>query len=140
MAIAASIYPFVIRQMAAEQRAVHFADGAFAELPAERGVDGLVAGHHHQTGRAEIQAVRQGAAGEQLYQPVVYRIEILRILAREAEQPGRLIDQRQMIVLIEDLYLVMAWRGDKGIGDRRHRVAGWRVGADDSEFRVDERI
>ncbi|KMQ81549.1 ser threonine protein phosphatase, partial [Lasius niger] len=52
-------HPFVIRQMAAEQRAVDFTDGALAELPAERGIDGLIAGHHHQPGRAEIQAVRQ---------------------------------------------------------------------------------
>ena len=83
--------PFVIRQMAAKQRAVHFADGAFAELPAERGVGGFVAGHHHQPGRAEIRAVHQRAAGEDLYQTVVYRVEILRILPDRLSSPAGLL-------------------------------------------------
>ncbi|MNE93462.1 hypothetical protein D3C80_1913160 [compost metagenome] len=70
----------------------------------------------------------------------MYRIEILRILPREAEQTGGLIDQHQVIVLIEDLYLVMARWGNKSIENRRHQAAGWRVDVDNSEFSAGWRI
>lgn len=70
----------------------------------------------------------------------MYRIEILRILPGEAEQPGWLIDKHQVIVLIEDLYLLMTRRGNKGIENRRHQAAGWGVDVDNNEFSAGWRI
>ncbi|MNT26129.1 hypothetical protein D3C72_1616820 [compost metagenome] len=122
--------PLVIGQVAAQQGAVALGHGALAELVGDRGVDGLVSGHHHEARGAKVEAMHQGATGEILHQPIVHRVEVLRILAGEAEQAARLVDQQQMGILMEDVDLGRTGRGDKGIDDDRHRgTAGWKRGA-----------
>ncbi len=110
--------------MAAEQCLVSLAHGALAELVAEQGVDALVFGHHHDARGAKVEAVHQGAAGVILYQPVVDRIEVLRVLAREAQQAARLVDEQQMRILKQDLDGGGAGRGDEGVDDDGHGAAG----------------
>ena len=70
----------------------------------------------------------EGATGEDLYQAVMHRIQILRVFSRQAKQPGRLIDKRQVFVLIENLYLVVAGWGNKGIDNCRHQAARMECG------------
>lgn len=115
--------------MSAQQGVVHFGHRALAELLAKGSIDRLIAGNHHQPGSTEIKAVDQGAAGKYLYQPMMHRIEVLRIFPGEAKQPGGFIDQHQMIVLIENLDLVMARRGNKGINNLRHQVSRMESGS-----------
>ncbi|MNT92082.1 hypothetical protein D3C72_2332990 [compost metagenome] len=69
------------------------------------------------------------AARKDLYQPIMHRIEILRIFPRKAQQSAGFIDQHQMLILIEDLYRVMARRGNKGIEKGRHRVVRMTSGS-----------
>ncbi|MNJ69572.1 hypothetical protein D3C77_659370 [compost metagenome] len=64
--------------------------------------------------------MHQGAAGVILYQPMVDRVEVLRVLAREAQQAARLVDEQQVFILEQDLYLGTARGGDKGIDDGGH--------------------
>ena len=109
--------------MPAQQRAVDFAHRTLAELLAERGVDGLVARNHHQSGGAEIKTMRQSAAGKPLYQPIMHRVEITRIFPRQTQQARGFIDQQQMVILVEDVDFSVARRGDKGIDNRRHQAA-----------------
>ncbi len=115
--------------MSAKQGAVTFLHAALAKLLAERSVNGLIARNHHQPGRAEIQTMHQRAAGEGLNQTIVYRIAVLRIFAREAEQTGRLIDQQQMFILPEDRNVVVTRWGNKRINNRRHQAAGLESGS-----------
>lgn len=72
---------------------------------------------------ALLRAMDQRAAGKLLNQTIVYGIEVLRIFPREAEQPAGLIDNQQMRVLMEYLYLLMARWGNKGIENGRHLAA-----------------
>ena len=123
-------YPLVFRQVAAQQRRIDLAHRALAELLAQQGVNALVAGDHHQAGGAEVQAVHQGAARKALYQPVMHGVEVARIFARQAQQPGGLIDQHQVFVLIQEGDLFATRRRDKGIDNGGHQAArrrsGWR--------------
>lgn len=116
-------HAFVVIKMPAEQGAVDFGHGALAELLAECGVDRFIAGNHHQPGSAEIQTVYQSAAGEYLHQPMMHRIKVLRVFPGETQQPAGFIDQHQVLVLIENLNLVVARRGNKVINDRRHQAS-----------------
>ena len=99
--------------MPAEQGGVSLGYATLAELQAEGGIDRLIAGNHHQPGGAKIEAMHQRAARKGLNQPVMHRIEVLRIFPRQAEQPAGFIDQHQMVVLPERLYRLMAGRGNK---------------------------
>lgn len=115
-------YPFIVVQMSAEQGTVYFGHSTLAELVAKGNIHCLIARNDHQPGSAEIQPVGQGAAGGDLYQPVMNRIPILRIFTRETEQPGGFVNDQQMIILIEVLDGVMARRSNKGIDNRRHQA------------------
>ncbi len=74
--------------------------------------------------------MHQGAAGIILYQPVMDRVEILRIFAREAEQAARLVDEQQVLINKQDLDGSLAGRGDEGIDDDGHRAHGLETGGD----------
>ena len=91
---------------------------------AEKGIDALVPGHHHDPRGAKVEAVHQGATGVRLHQPMVHRIEVLRVLAREAQQAARLVDEQQMRILKQDLDGGGAGRGDEGVDDDGHGAAG----------------
>jgi hypothetical protein len=116
--------------MAAQQRRIDLTHRALAELLAQRSVNPLVAGDHHQTGSAEVKAVYQGTARKALDQSMMDRVEVARIFARQAQQPGRFIDQQQVFVLIQEGDLFAARRRDKGIDNGGHQAArrrsGWR--------------
>ena len=73
--------PLVFRQMAAQQRRIDLTHRALAELLAQRSVNPLVAGDHHQTGSAEVKAVYQGTARKALDQSMMDRVEVARIFA-----------------------------------------------------------
>ncbi|MNM93085.1 hypothetical protein D3C81_1054500 [compost metagenome] len=115
--------------MPAQQRSVNLGHATLAKLLAQRRIDSPIAGHHHQPGRAEIQAVHEGAARENLHQSIMHRVEILRIFPRKAQQPRRFVDQHQMCILIENFNLVETRRGNKGIDNRRHQAARIKSGS-----------
>lgn len=66
--------------MAAQQRRIDLTHRALAELLAQRSVNPLVAGDHHQTGSAEVKAV-YGTARKALDQSMMDRVEVARIFA-----------------------------------------------------------
>ncbi len=110
--------------MTAQQGAVGLAHRALAELAAEQGVDGLVPGHQHDPRGAKIEAMDQGATGIILYQPVVHRVEVLRVLARQAQQAARLVDEQQVLILKQNLDGGRTGRGDEGVDDGGHGAHG----------------
>jgi hypothetical protein len=65
---------------------------------------------------------------------MVHRVEILRIFPRQAEQPGGLIDQQQVLVLIKDAdgFVAGGAINVSTMVDMSRCLK--RVGADNSEF------
>ena len=71
----------VIGKVPAQQRLISFTHAALAELLAECRVNRFAACDDHQPGGAKIEPMNQRAARKKLHQPMMHRIEVLRIFA-----------------------------------------------------------